>query len=144
MKTGAAIRLLACGAMLTLAVNWGAAQTVRANIPFNFVAGSASLAAGEYMVEGAGLSDQILQLCGVKSRGCIVMLASEVGSSRGAIQGKFVFHRYGGQYFLSEVWSPNDGLVKTLPESRRERQLAKSGTESVVAIMAAGLRNGLR
>lgn len=143
MRMAAAIRLLACAAILTLAVNWGAAQTLRANIPFNFVAGTSNLPAGEYAVERSGLGAQVLQLCGEKPRACIVMLASEVGSSRG--KGKFVFHRYGDQYFLSEVWSPKDGLAKTLPESSREKQLAQSETQSVVAIMAAGLnRDGLR
>lgn len=139
----AAIRLLACGAILTLAVNWGAAQTLRANIPFDFVAGSSILPAGEYTVERSGLGAQVLQLCGEKPRACIAMLASEVGSSSG--KGRFVFHRYGDQYFLSQVWSPKDGLAQTLPESSREKQLARLGTQSVVAIMAAGLnRNGLR
>lgn len=137
MKRGSLIRLLAGGALLTLAVAFSSAQTLRANIPFDFVAAGSSLAPGEYTLEGSGRTDQVLQMCNLQLHRCIFVIASQVASGAKNDPGKLVFNRYGDQYFLSEIWSPS--LIRTLPKSRDEQQLAKSGAEPVVAVIAAKL-----
>lgn len=136
MKTRSAIRLLACGALLTLGVTFASAQ-MRANIPFDFAAAGSNLAAGEYTLETTGATDQVLQMCNLQQHRCVFVIASQVASQGKNVHGKLVFNRYGDQYFLSEVWSRS--LVQTLPQDRRERQLAKSGAGSVVAVIAAEL-----
>ena len=137
MKTGSLVRLLACGALFILAVTFSSAQTVRANIPFDFVAAGSSLAAGEYTLEGSGPTDEVLQMCNLDQRRCIFVIASQVASGAKNDPGKLIFNRYGDQYFLSEIWSRS--LVRTLPQDRRERQLAKSGAEPVAAVITAEL-----
>lgn len=137
MKTGSLVRWLAGGVLLTLAVTFSSAQTVRANIPFDFVAAGSSLAAGEYTLEGSGPTDEVLQMCNLDQRRCIFVIASQVASGAKNDPGKLVFNRSGDQYFLSEIWSP--ALIRTLPKSRDEQRLAKSGAEPVVAVIAAEL-----
>ena len=136
MKTGSLVRLLACGALLTLGVTFASAQ-MRANIPFDFMAAGSNLAAGDYTLETIGDTDQMLQLCNLQQHRCVFMIASQVASKAYNDPGKLVFSRYGDQYFLSEIWSRS--LVRTLPQDRRERQLAKSGAESVAAVITAEL-----
>ncbi len=137
MKRGSLVRLLASGALLTLAVAFSSAQTVRVNIPFDFSAAGSSLAAGEYTVEGRGQTDQLLQMCNLQQHRCVFVIASQVASRAQNDTGKLVFNRYGDQYFLSEIWSPS--LVRTLPKSSSERQLAGGSAGHVVAIVTAEL-----
>ena len=134
MKTGSLIRLLACAALLTLGVTFASAQ-MRANIPFDFMAAGSNLVAGEYTLETTGDTDQLLQMCNLQQHRCVFMIASQVASKAKNDPGKLVFNRYGDQYFLSEIWSRS--LVRTLPQDRRERQLAKSGAEPVAAVITA-------
>jgi len=136
MKTGSAIRLLACGALLALGVSFASAQ-MRAIIPFDFSASGSNLVAGAYTVETTGDTNQVLQMCNLQKHRCVFMIASQIASRPQNDPGKLVFNRYGDQYLLSEVWSRS--LVRTLPQDQRERQLAKSGAEPVVAVIAAEL-----
>ena len=136
MRTGSLIRSLACAALLTLGAAFASAQ-MRANIPFDFAAAGSNLAAGEYTLETTGDTDQVLQMCNLQQHRCVFVIASQVASKTKNDPGKFVFNRYGDQYFLSEIWSRS--LVRTLPQDRRERQLAKSGAAPDVAVIAAEL-----
>ncbi len=137
MKIGSLVRWLAGGALLTLAVAFSSAQTVRVNIPFDFSAAGSSLAAGEYTVEGRGPTDQVLQMCNLEQHRCVFVIASQVASKAQNDTEKLVFNRYGDQYFLSEISSPS--LIRTLPKSRDERQLAESGAKPAVAVIAVEL-----
>ena len=136
MKAGSLIRLLACGALFTLGVTFASAQ-MRAKIPFDFMAAGSNLVAGEYTLETTGDTDQVLQVCNLQQHRCVFMIASQVASKAKNDPGKLIFNRYGDQYFLSEIWSRS--LVRTLPQNRRERQLAKSGAEPVAAVITAEL-----
>ena len=136
MNTGSLVRLLACGALLTLGVTFASAQ-MRANIPFDFMAAGSNLVAGDYTLETTGDTDQVLQMCDLQQHRCVFMIASQVASKAKNDPGKLVFNRYGDRYFLSEIWSLS--LVRTLPQDRHERQLAKSGAEPAVAVIAAEL-----
>lgn len=48
---------------------------------------------------------------------------------------KLVFHRYGDEYFLAEIWTTADECVRTLGIHPRERQLAKAGRSPEVAVV---------
>ena len=50
-----------------------------------------------------------------------------------------MFHRYGDEYFLSEIWTNADDSVRTLSVHPRERQLAKAGVSPQVAVIYAVL-----
>ena len=137
MNTRSLARCLAGGALLTLAVAFSPAQTVRAHIPFNFVAGSSSLAAGGYTVQIGGRTERVLAMCGPRQRECVSLIATVVASRVPNDLGKIVFHRYGNRYFLSEIWSRS--LVQMISEGSIERQIAKPGAEPAMAVIAAEL-----
>jgi hypothetical protein len=50
-------------------------------------------------------------------------------------QGKMVFHRYGGSYFLSEVWVAGGGAGRKVFESRTEEELDVKGAEMQIAVL---------
>jgi hypothetical protein len=121
-----------------------AAQTVRlkANIPFEFVASQRTLPAGEYSVDSISLSaPSIMCIRSEDSHYGVFVLSSPLGGPGYMTRGeaRLVFHRYGNQYFLSEVWGGylHDGLL--IPMTKVERALtetAMSRNPETVVILA--------
>jgi hypothetical protein len=116
------------------------AQTiqVRADVPFNFSVGSTALPAGAYDVSDIARNGHTLL---IKARDGS---ASTIVNSNSAIRmsgekAKLVFHRYGSQYFLTEIWSQGSSLGNQLPKCSREKELAKElamGHPETVEILA--------
>ena len=114
------------GAMLVGSANVQAAE-VKAKVPFSFAVNKKILPPGPYSVTSTGVSTLMV-----------------VGFGKGAVTGsmrtesatadtpKLVFHRYGSEYILREVWT-GGGQGRLLPEPRRERELASTPTGTSTA-----------
>lgn len=98
-----------------------------ARIPFAFTAGSAALAAGTYTIGRADFSQGVLMIR-TTNQGAMVMSQRGLASSKTTERPRFVFRRYGRQYFLREVWFAEAGGY-ALPETRQERQAAAEATK---------------
>lgn len=85
-----------------------------ADIPFNFMVGETSLPAGEYTVEPGRIAPTFLMIQSADDRLYATIATSAVQAS--AIQGKakLVFHQYGDQCFLAQVWTPGDNVGRLL------------------------------
>jgi hypothetical protein len=91
---------------------------VTADIPFDFIVGDKTLPSGEYTVRSAASNG--LKISGEESSVMrLSNLAVETSKKRNA---RLVFHRYGQQYFLAEVWS-GDHYGRQLLQSKKERYL---------------------
>ena len=105
------------------------------NIKFNFIVGGKTLPAGEYTVEPNKTDSHNVWL--VQSReGNASALFTTIPVSANQIQEetKLVFHKYGDQYFLSQIWTGgNTGRELLMP--RFERELAKKGIEPVKVVV---------
>ncbi len=95
---------------------------IRAKIPFDFTVGDKKLPAGEYTFSRLSFLNTT------------TMLISSVDSSTHLFQSTFgaqvltpknestlVFHKYGDQYFLEQIWTGGEQEGTQLPESRGER-----------------------
>lgn len=115
------IRVLAAFGLIATLVPVGASaqEPARFAIPFNFTVGHDSLAAGDYVVRE--MLPNVLQIQRIDGRANVLVVAS--GVDPGKIQGKVVmtFQKYGDQYFLYTVKSPDRGLE--VPRSVREKEL---------------------
>jgi hypothetical protein len=122
MKTN----LLGIFTVAALAASAALAQSstpAKANVPFNFIAGTRTLPAGEYTVMTQGPAADTVIIRSADGKGAVIVLAQPLSSVDARHGGKLVFHRYGDTYFLSEIWGPgNDG--REIPTTRRERELA--------------------
>ena len=86
----------------TLAPVYG--QSMKVEIPFDFVAAQATLPAGEYRVSRNQPAQGVVRL--ISSKGlAAICLASGIQSNRPSNTAKLVFNRYGSHYFLSQVWA---------------------------------------
>jgi len=109
---------------------------IRTTIPFDFMIGSKSFAAGEYVVR-QDVSPSVLAIASADHRSALMTLTFGVQSLEKPGEGKLVFNRYGDQYFLSQVWTPGSGVVRQLPTSPAERELIAQMTSKPVTLVAS-------
>jgi hypothetical protein len=106
-------------------------------IPFDFQFGETKLPAGKYSVGRAGSSDTMLSIADRAGRSKAIVLSTALVRSDAVTRATLVFHRYGDQYFLVQVWAAGSESGRRVPESKSERalqkQLASSGSGSKVA-----------
>ena len=108
---------------------------VKATIPFNFVIGSNELKAGEYVIQQLGSpGSQSLQFRsqdgGLEQTGFSVPLeTNEIGN-----HGRLVFHRYGDQYFLSQVWFAGEHGREFTAGPREKKAATETSTADQVVV----------
>jgi hypothetical protein len=111
-------------ALTTAAVANGQGN-MRAQIPFDFSIANKDFRAGEYHVRRMNDAGDAVLIGSADARAQLVVLTGRAGSAREDenTQSKLVFHRYGNQYFLSQIWTPGSG--RELPMSKRERAIQR-------------------
>jgi hypothetical protein len=128
------------GLGLLLATASASAQTgVKVNIPFNFIVNKTALPAGEYTVQSLGSSSTAILLRSTDNQIAKTLLPNVCSSSTPSTQNKLVFHRYGTEYFLAQIWRAGYEQGKELPKSSRESELAQVQPVQNV-VLAATLR----
>ena len=103
-----------------------AQASFRAHIPFAFVAAGQLLEAGEYTVE----IDMIPGLLVLKADHGKEPVVMKLMPSTAPAERKLVFHRYGDQYFLTEISG------HTIPQTTQERALARQAEPEHTTISA--------
>src|SRR5829696_1821437 len=93
-----------------------------ANIPFDFSVSGEKLPAGKYWVRRArqGSGDTIVQISSTDGHANITRLTIPVITFNPTKNGSLVFHRYGDEYFLSEIWPAAGKTGRVLLKSRVE------------------------
>jgi len=129
------------GLGLLLATASTSAQTVplKANIPFNFIVSKAELPAGEYTLRSLGSSDTLMLIQSKDGQMAKMVLPKACESSKAPTASKLVFHRYGSEYFLAQIWTAGHEQGKELPKSSRETEVAQDHPVQNV-VLAATLR----
>ena len=110
-----------------------------ANIPFEFSVTGKKLPAGKYWIKRAqqGNGDTVVQISSTDGRENITRFTIPVVAYNPVNSSSLVFHRYGDEYFLSEIW-PAGGLTgRELPKSRVERELERKEQNKGIAAMRA-------
>lgn len=103
--------------------NAQSSSSVRANIPFDFTIGDKTLPAGTYTAQRISLS--VMAVRSADGQSCALRSSNNVEPKRGQAQARLVFHKYGNQYFLAEVWTGVDGreLITSKAERAIEREM---------------------
>jgi hypothetical protein len=123
--------LLVAGSAFAQTIN------VRSNIPFSFNAGGKSMPAGQYSIKTIGTADsKTLALRGSEPGAVMLLSANSAAKLDEADSTKLVFHVYGSEYFLSEIWVEGNNLGHQIPVSTRERELAKGNAAQDVNVVA--------
>ena len=123
--------ILLSAIVLLVSVAPAQAQTlgnrIRVNIPFDFNISEKKLPAGEYSV-GRALhrsDDAVVSVNDLDGRSKAIRLSNAVIRSRSKEKALLVFHRYGDQYFLFQVWPAGATTGREILKSKSERELRK-------------------
>lgn len=102
---------------------------IRAKIPFDFVVGDKKLPAGEYFIGNAQITSNIvLRISSRNGVANTLTIPVQVGTPTDAT--KLVFHRYGDQYFLFQVWQAGAKTGRAVPRSDAERDVERKASLS--------------
>jgi hypothetical protein len=124
--------VLAAGLFVIAAVAFARADssvTLTAKVPFAFFVGTDTLPAGEYTFNEVAKGLLLIR----RDRSAQVLHMTYSGASPGSSAGpRVVFHRYGDQYFLSEVYNGTQNASRQIPVSKLEKEQIEAGAHSVV------------
>ena len=122
--------------MLTLVVGLALAATVVsangqmtsqlaiADIPFDFIVADKTLPSGKYAVSKATDNGQVLRISSLDGKSSVIRLSISAIDTSKKQNARMVFHRYGQQYFLAQVWT-GDSYGRELRQCQKERRLRK-------------------
>lgn len=122
-----------------------AAQSSRTKttiIPFNFTVGEKTLPAGEYTIEPYRKDYSNVWI--VKSRdghSNVLFTTNSVQTVRTQKKDRIVFRQFGGQYFLSQIWTAGANSGRELVVRRPKDDLAKNTVERDTVIVPIASTN---
>ena len=109
---------------------------LRANVPFEFVAGGVHLPPGEYRVYHPGNPYiVIIENKNATARAMTYVHVSAVKPSTNST--KLLFNRYGDQYFLAEIWTERDWEVHQCFRCGLERAVMAQSRKPTTVVVAA-------
>lgn len=137
MKNSKLMILVAAAFLVLLTPAWGQTWAVQANIPFDFTVGQQTLSAGEYRVSINGPAMlRVARINGPEVAG--VMTSPNRGAEN--VAPKLIFHRYGKQHFLAEVWVGELNLGHELFATPAEVEIARTIKQDSTTILATVLK----
>ena len=119
------------------------AQTLQykltADIPFEFSVSDQKLPAGKYWVSRAHEStgDTLLLIKRAEGHDVATRFSIPVVTLSPKKRGELIFHRYGDQYFLSEVWPAGGGTGRAFIKTHAERELERNARNNGIAAVKA-------
>jgi hypothetical protein len=128
--------LIGLGLLLATASAYAQTGVVKANIPFNFIVEKAELPAGEYRLQTLGISGSAMAINSPDGKVVKAFMPISCSSPQAQKKTKLVFHRYGDQYFLAQIWTVGYDRGRELPASGRETEVARDQPVQNVVVVA--------
>lgn len=111
---------------------------LKITVPFEFSAGNVQLPAGEYEVKTVGPpGGPLLSIRSLNSDKGLYIGSNSCQSLNPVADAKLVFHRYGHQYFLAEVWNGHSSLGHQIQGNSRQTELARNQSKDEVVLIAS-------
>jgi hypothetical protein len=73
----------------------------------------------------------------VNSNAGTLVLSTSCRSQKPTADAKLVFHRYGQQYFLAEVWNRHSSVGNQIQIHSRQTELARNQSKDEVVLIAS-------
>jgi hypothetical protein len=120
MKRITAIALLAIASFAMAGNSFAQSNGLKANVPFDFTVANKLLPAGTYTLHRA--STWVIEIRNDDKPIAVLTIANQDGNTS-PNGGKLVFHKYGDQYFLSEILSDWETMNVRVPRSKAETRV---------------------
>jgi hypothetical protein len=128
--------LIGLGLMLATASAYAQSNVVKVTVPFNFIVNKAQLPAGEYRIRAMGVTASVMMIESPDGKASLAFTPNACESLEAAKTTKLVFHRYGSEYFLAQIWVVGNDRGKELPVSWHETELARNQPAQSVVVVA--------
>jgi len=136
MKKHAITLLILALVALPGLVNAQSRRTIKADVPFDFVANGKTMPAGECTIVVRGDSQKILWISAGDQH--LFAMPHSTESLNPSDETKLVFNVYGDRYFLSEISTEGESRGYELPVGKLEKELrAQNVTKSEVTLVAS-------
>jgi hypothetical protein len=138
MKRTTAIALLAIANLAMAGTSFAQSNGVRATVPFDFTVGNQLLPSGTYTIKPESTNPNVIVIRSHDKPVAALSLVHQDGN-KSPNAGKLLFHKYGGQYFLSEILCDRADMNVELSTSKAEKRAQlqqatlESGSQTVVA-----------
>ncbi len=142
MKRQIANLLGVFGLLLMAACASAQSVNVKANVPFDFVVGNATLPAGAYSIQSINYESgsSALVIRGDNGKAGRLVASNAAEKLEAAATSHLLFHRHGDTYFLAQIWMQGEQHGRALRQTRRETEMAKNLRPSENVIVLASLR----
>jgi hypothetical protein len=132
--------LIGLGLLMATASAYAQTGVVKANIPFNFIVYKTQVPAGQYMIQNVGSSGTAMIIESQDRSLVKLVLPNACESAQVQQKSKLVFHRYGDQYFLAQIWTAGNDRGRELLKTEQEREIAMSYPAAQDVVVVATLR----
>jgi hypothetical protein len=112
-------------------------RRMKADVPFDFYVGATAMPHGAYRVEAT--SNHAVAWIQEMEQDATKAIVTTNTTNMSRPGPKLVFHRYGEDYFLAEIWTGETSIGQRLPRSAREKELARSGAVHTLAVIQVAL-----
>lgn len=124
------------GLVLALSAVPGSAQElakIKVNIPFNFVVADKELKAGDYVIQRLRDTGALI-IRSAEGNDQQTAFAVPMESNKTGNHERLIFHRYGDEYFLSQVWlSGNEDGHELVPGVQEKAAANRATGDQMVA-----------
>jgi hypothetical protein len=132
-ETIAAFALFVGATFITAGSALAQDHAAKATVPFNFTVNGSWLPAGNYTIESDSTSANIFNITDREKSVHILALGLTDPNYQGQ-SSKLVFHKYGDQYFLSEICYANSSTKVDFPVSKAEKNAKVQAQEAGLRI----------
>ena len=101
-------------------------QLMKVNVPFSFGVGDRSLPAGEYSIFTV-TPERSIRIVSADGKYAAVINTLPNYAHAPSTKSRLVFHKYGDQYFLAQVWTAGQDVGRRPLPGRKAMDLASSG-----------------
>lgn len=129
MKRIAAIALFVLASLITAGTAKAQDHAVQATVPFNFTVSGSIVPAGTYTIRSSATSPNVLNVT-AREKSIHILVMGQTDSSDPGTDNKLVFHKYGNQYFLSEIRSGASSMNIHFPTSKLEKRARQQRQEA--------------
>jgi hypothetical protein len=128
--------LIGLGLLLATASAYAQTGVVKATIPFDFIVNKTQLPAGAYKVQALGITASAMAIESPDGKVVKAFLPVACTSPQTPTTTKLLFHRYGAQYFLTQIWKTGNDRGQELPMSGLETEIARNHPAQSVVVVA--------
>jgi hypothetical protein len=109
---------------------------MKVNVPFAFAVEDHTLPAGEYLILTV-TPERSIRIASVDGKHSVIVNDLPNYASEPSENSRLVFHRYGNEYFLAQVWTAGQNVARNPLSSKRTMEIARSGgTPETFTILA--------